>query len=129
VARGIEVGIDVELAAKAFAGLDVARQFFTAREAVELGELTPAARPLAFLRCWTRKEAYIKARGEGLQTPLDTFAVTLREEDPAELSWHATAGEAVRWTLVDLSDPDRGIAGALCHEAGATTSVRWIGPA
>jgi 4'-phosphopantetheinyl transferase len=115
MADGIELGVDVELAGAAYAGLDVARQFFARDELAALRALDPAARPLAFLRCWTRKEAYVKAHGDGLQISLDAFAVTLRAEDPVEIAWHESPGEAARWGLVDLSDTGDGIVGALCH--------------
>ena len=75
---GLEVGVDVELLDHARYGDDVAERFFSPQEVATLRGLAPAMRPDAFLRCWTRKEAFIKARGEGLSLPLDEFRRCLR---------------------------------------------------
>ncbi|MFL6333270.1 MAG: 4'-phosphopantetheinyl transferase family protein [Pyrinomonadaceae bacterium] len=84
-ARGCEVGLDVEFVREELAGMEIARQFFSKQEVDALGLLPPEARALAFFNCWTRKEAYIKARGEGLSHPLDRFAVSLAPGEPAAI--------------------------------------------
>jgi 4'-phosphopantetheinyl transferase len=115
------VGVDVEawrplpdLAALA------ARVFAPAERAV-LEALAPIDRPAAFFRCWTRKEAFIKATGQGLAQPLDGFIVSLGE--PARfLDIGGDAAALARWTLHDLH-PREGYAGALVVERAARAVV------
>lgn len=84
--REREVGIDVELIRPEFAGEEIARRYFSAREIEELGRLSADLRPEGFFLCWTRKEAYIKAKGDGLHISLDSFDVFLSPGRPAILS-------------------------------------------
>ena len=79
-APGFEVGVDVELLDHARRDDElVAERFFSPHGGRDARAPTDeAARPEAFLRCWTRKEAFIKARGEGLSLPLQDFDVDLR---------------------------------------------------
>jgi len=93
-----EIGVDVETVTAA--AEDVAARFFSASECAALAALPQAARAGGFFRCWTRKEAMVKALGEGLSMPLDSFDVTLAPEQPARLL--RLAGEpdaAERWSL------------------------------
>jgi 4'-phosphopantetheinyl transferase len=73
-ARSRELGIDLESIRTEFSGEDIAERHFSPRELDEWHRLTPESRTEAFFLCWTRKEAYVKARGEGLQIPLDSLA-------------------------------------------------------
>jgi 4'-phosphopantetheinyl transferase len=82
---GCEVGIDLE-AVRASADVDdVAARFFSRAEYEAYLALEPRDRPLGFFQCWTRKEAFIKALGDGLTHPLDRFAVSLGPETPAAI--------------------------------------------
>ena len=73
-----EVGIDVEHVRQLDDMDQIARRFFSVNEVASLEALPESARPsTAFFNCWTRKEAYVKARGEGLALPLDGFDVSL----------------------------------------------------
>ncbi len=87
---------------------NIADHFFCPEEAAELQSLTASERTRAFFTCWTRKEAYIKAIGDGVSAPLDSFRVTLRPNQPARfihLGHDTTAAAA--WTLHDLRfDPN-----------------------
>jgi 4'-phosphopantetheinyl transferase len=71
------VGVDVEANKANVAVEDIAQRFFSPAEVQALLSLPPDERAAGFLDCWTRKEAFIKARGDGLHFPLDAFAVTL----------------------------------------------------
>jgi 4'-phosphopantetheinyl transferase len=100
VAQGRAVGVDVERMRPDFAGEPMARRFFAPGEVAALLDLPEYMRELAFYRCWTRKEAYLKARGDGLSFPLDQFEVTLTPGEPARLlRVQGDEGEAARWHL------------------------------
>jgi len=86
IGREREVGIDVELIRPDFASEAIAKRYFSAKEIDELSKLPPELRTEGFFLCWTRKEAYIKAKGDGLQIPLDSFDVSLSPGRPATLS-------------------------------------------
>jgi len=114
-ATGCPVGIDLELLRPMAGAQDIAARFFCPEEAAEIGSLPPAERDRAFFRCWTRKEAYIKAIGDGLSAPLDGFRVTLRPNEPARLLHIAhDTDAAAAWTLDDLS-PAAGYLAALAY--------------
>jgi 4'-phosphopantetheinyl transferase len=124
VARGREVGVDVEQVAER-AWMEVARRFFSSREQSLLAELPDGARPEAFFRCWTRKEAYIKARGLGLHANLTAFDVSLAPGEPAALLRAADDPVGPEgWQLVDLA-PAPGYAGALAVEGDGWGVACW----
>jgi len=97
IARERNLGIDVEHVRAEFAGEDIARRYFSVREVSDLRTLPPEAKVEGFFHCWTRKEAYLKATGMGLQIPLDSFSVSLLPENPVlflggvEACWHLAA--------------------------------------
>ena len=111
----LELGIDVEQIRADFASEEIARRFFSALEVETFNALPEKERTAAFFRCWTRKEAYIKATGKGLSQSLDGFDVSLAPETPAELL-RVTDDEIGRWKLFDV-EVGEGYAGALALEA------------
>lgn len=116
VARGREVGIDLELIRCDLDVEQIATRFFSLQEIATLRALPTELRKYAFFLCWTRKEAYIKARGEGLSLPLDQFDVSLIPGEPAALlSTQADSDEALRWSLQELF-PAADYAAALAME-------------
>jgi 4'-phosphopantetheinyl transferase len=83
-ARDREVGIDLEGIRSDFAAEAIAERFFSSNEVAELRALPAELQAEGFCNCWTRKEAYVKARGEGLQIPLHSFDVALSPGSPAQ---------------------------------------------
>jgi len=112
VTRSGELGIDVERLRPAVDSQAIARRFFSPRETAALLALPPASRPRAFFACWTRKEAYIKAKGGGLTIPLASFDVSLTPGEPVALLRAADPDETRRWVLHEL-DPAPGFVAAL----------------
>ena len=116
VTRGREIGVDVERIRDDIDREPLAERFFSPVEVAALRSLPVALRREAFYRCWTRKEAFIKAIGKGLSLPLDRFDVTLTPGEPAALlATHYDPPEASRWSMCNLS-PGDGFAGALAIE-------------
>jgi 4'-phosphopantetheinyl transferase len=104
VAAGCELGIDAEREHEVPEMQQIAKQFFCAEEAAEVLELAPSERIGAFFRCWTRKEAYLKAIGSGFGEPLDGFRVTVLPDSPARiLHIRCDSSDAQKWTMHDLS--------------------------
>lgn len=100
---GCKVGVDIEQIRALHDMQSIADRFFCSDEATELMSLMANQRKLGFYLCWTRKEAYIKAMGDGLSARLDSFRVTLRPGQPAQLIHLADSGSsAEEWTLHDL---------------------------
>jgi 4'-phosphopantetheinyl transferase len=109
VANGQPVGVDVEYVRPIEP--EVAARHFSAVELAALNQLQGDAWVTGFYRCWTRKEAILKAEGVGLRRALDSFDVSLRTDEPAAL---LATREAFRypWKLHHLT-PATDIVGAL----------------
>jgi 4'-phosphopantetheinyl transferase len=112
-----EIGIDVEYLLRELKDAEaIAKRFFSAKESAEFLSLLPEERQLAFFRCWTRKEAYIKAIGDGLTYSLSNFDVTLTSEKEAKLLNVVTnPSEVDRWALKELN-PAKDYIGAIIVE-------------
>jgi 4'-phosphopantetheinyl transferase len=121
VTESTELGVDVEYIRADFATEDIARRFFSPREVEAFNALPNEQRVAAFFRCWSRKEAYIKAIGRGLSQPLDGFDVTLGPGEPAALL-RADEDDVSRWSMSDL-DVSEDYAAALVVE-GQISKVR-----
>lgn len=114
-AVGIELGVDVEQVRTFPDWLEIAARQFCAEEAKDLSALPETAREAAFFRCWTRKEAFVKATGEGFSLPIDRFRVTVCPDAAPALIWCADGTNPDDWNLHDLDLPP-GFAGALAYE-------------
>ena len=111
VTAGREVGIDVEHARTGLDPVELAGRFFTPGERAFIERHEPGQRPGAFLACWTRKEAWLKAAGVGMAGPLDLFDVSpalgqpiaaLRLGSPFNSDWIACEVEAGENSAVAL---------------------------
>jgi 4'-phosphopantetheinyl transferase len=118
LARGREVGVDVERIRKAFEGEEIAGRFFSRREIEEILSRPESDRNEAFFRCWTAKEAYVKALGEGLGLELNRFAVSNGPE-PAMVE-SDRPDEIGRWSFRRF-EPEPGYVGALAVEGNSPT--------
>ena len=97
--RGPEIGVDVEFLKPMPELEQIAERFFSASERAALRELPADQKREGFFNCWTRKEAYLKAVGEGLAAPLDSFDVTLIPGAPPRmLTLKGDAERARRWS-------------------------------
>lgn len=124
-AGGAEIGVDVEYEGRGIAGDDIAQRFFSTEEVAALRALPPADRTAGFFNCWTRKEAFVKATGEGIAYGLDRFAVSLAPGEPAKLlSTRTDPAEAARWTLCHI-DPGPGYVGAIAVEGSIGRLRCW----
>lgn len=124
-AVGREVGVDLEWIEPEFATMTLVRNLFAPEEVSALSSLRGDAFVQAFYRCWTRKEAYVKARGCGLSLPLTDFVVSVRaDDDPLLVVDRSIPDELARWRLVDVPG-FAGFAAALAFESetGVTLSL------
>lgn len=100
---GCLAGIDVEHIRPMESMQQIASRFFCREEAEELSATPREQQTSAFFRCWTRKEAYIKAVGEGLHAPLDRFRVSFKADLPARfIHIDGSAEQAAGWNLHDI---------------------------
>ncbi len=118
------VGVDLETAERTPDHGRLAARVLSARERATFDALPADQRRAAFLRVWTRKEAYLKATGEGLSFGLDKISVTLAPGDPPRIDHVEGRPDApARWRLHDLS-PGDGAHGALA--TGQAAAPRWF---
>ncbi|MGH7543772.1 MAG: 4'-phosphopantetheinyl transferase family protein [Gemmatimonadota bacterium] len=120
VTRGRAVGVDVERLRRGVPYDRLARRFFAPCEAEALRRVPTRLRPAAFFACWTRKEAWLKASGHGLErglpSALPRFAVSVEPRPTAlAITFPDRPEEGGRWSLVDVR-VGSGYAGALAVE-------------
>ena len=121
-----ELGVDVECQRDKPGNREIVNSYFSRNEQAEFEGLEPELQETAFYLGWTRKEAYIKARGEGLHANLKSFDVSLTPEKPFLL----TSEDANRWGLYSFC-PKPGFVAALVVE-GKNFKIRhweWEGRA
>jgi 4'-phosphopantetheinyl transferase len=100
--RGREVGVDVERRRPLQDLLSLARTSFSPAEYTTLCGVPPDAQTTAFFSCWSRKEAFIKATGEGV-SQLAEFDVSVRPGEPARLlRVRGDVSAQHRWSMHDL---------------------------
>jgi len=122
VARGREVGVDIEKIREDVETDRLAERFFSEAERLAIRHLAAEQRVPAFFRCWTCKEAFLKAQGVGLSRSLGSFDVEVNADRPARLlATRPIADEAHEWFLFDIEAPS-GYAAAVAGE-GAVTDI------
>jgi 4'-phosphopantetheinyl transferase len=104
IAHSREVGVDLERLEPEFATMGLARSLFAPEEVAALSSLSNNDFLVGFYRCWTRKEAYVKAKGLGLSLPLKSFVVSVAppNETPLLVADRNEIGEQTGWMLVDV---------------------------
>ncbi len=121
--RGHRIGVDIERRRSDFRADEIAERFFSPFERAALREVRGDRRHESFFRIWTRKEAYIKALGEGLSHPLHQFDVSL-DDTAALVATRPDASDAQRWQLENLTIAPEFIAAAAVELDGATEVTR-----
>jgi 4'-phosphopantetheinyl transferase len=125
IARRRELGIDVEQLGRNSDLQGIAHRFFSACEQEQLAKLSGEEKVHAFFRCWTRKEAYIKATGDGLAVPLTQFDVSLEAGSMnALLATRPDAAQAQNWDLREVP-AGAGYAGAICIQGQGCEVKDW----
>jgi 4'-phosphopantetheinyl transferase len=117
-ARGSEIGVDIEEVKPDFRGMEIASHFFSGEEIAGLAKLPPTVVNEAFFGCWTRKEAYVKARGKGLSIPLRSFTVSSSAKEQSLRDEKGTV-----WSCYAL-EPAQGFSGAVVA-AGENWKLRY----
>lgn len=128
VGRGRRIGIDLEQVRDMPDLGRLVERYFATSEQAEFQALSPQQRLEGFYRCWTRKEAFVKAEGRGLAFALDQFEVSLTPGEPARLlKVNGNPQEASLWRLFDLQ-PAEGFVGAAAAEGHNLhiTGWQWI---
>ena len=124
VASGRRVGVDVEKIREVEDLKEIAARHFSKSEYLTLHAIPEPLRTKSFFTCWTLKEAYLKARGDGLRLPLDTFDVAFApDERPRLLETRFDPADADRWHFHEL-DLGRAYVAALAIEAGAEPELK-----
>jgi 4'-phosphopantetheinyl transferase len=124
--KGHSIGVDVEALRPMPDALALADRFFSPSERQALHAVAAADRDVAFFSCWTRKEAYVKATGEGLTCDLESFDVSVAPGVPARLlRLFGSPAAAARWTVEALDVPT-GFIGAVAV-AASEIRVRNVG--
>lgn len=125
ITRDARIGVDIESVVAFPEMRTIATSHFSAAELRVVSAESPERLPGAFFRCWTRKEAYLKAIGTGLMTPLDAFDVRVSDDEAPALTRVAGDPDAPRrWSLVHLS-PCEGYVGAVAVECPSPVVQCW----
>ncbi|MFQ5660531.1 MAG: 4'-phosphopantetheinyl transferase family protein [Gammaproteobacteria bacterium] len=118
------IGIDIEKIRQNVDFNKLANRFFSVKEFKSLKRFQEQHLPRAFFACWTRKEAFVKALGDGISFGLSEFSVSVDpDEENVTLSTHWDPGEARKWTLVNIKTDTDYI--AACAFEGGKFEIRY----
>ena len=111
--RGVEIGVDVEMIREGPAEERIPERFFSPQEMEAIRALPAEQQREAFFRCWTRKEAFLKATGKGITFGLDQFSVSVAPGEPARvIETFYEPEEAASWSIYEV-EPGKLYLGAL----------------
>jgi 4'-phosphopantetheinyl transferase len=109
--------VDVEVIRPLTDMADLVRRFFAPAEVAAWEAVSPERQAEAFFCGWTRKEAFIKAIGDGLSYPLDRFVVSLHPDQPAQLlEIEGSPTAAQQWEMVSLRPFPQTVAAVVVEE-------------
>jgi 4'-phosphopantetheinyl transferase len=117
-----ELGADIERIRPL--EIEIADRFFSPREVEALRRLPSAEQPLAILRCWTRKEAIVKAMGKGLSHSLQSFDVSVAEDEPVVNRLAGDPDPTNNWQLADFTPTECYVGTIACRTGGISLAVR-----
>jgi 4'-phosphopantetheinyl transferase len=121
VTREVEVGVDIERISERIDYEAIAARFFSVREREALSRLPDRERIDAFFACWTRKEACLKAVGDGISGGLERFVVSIDPDEPARI---LASQAGVSLSILDVPFGS-GCRGALAVEGPPPQVVYW----
>jgi len=125
ICGGRRIGVDIEQVRPMKDLSAIAEGHFTPRECAFIFEQQPAEQERAFFRCWTRKEACVKAVGKGLSIALNSFDTLISNGCPGGLVESGRDSmDGAAWYLADL-DVTEGYAGAVAVESGIGRLMYW----
>ena len=125
ITRNRAVGIDIEDPSRTVDMQPIVRRNCSKQEQADLKSVPEELQQQAFFTCWTRKEAYIKARGDGLSAHLNQITVSLVPGEPARLiDTPEGKEEAARWTIKEIN-VGSGYVAALIAEGHNWTLRNW----
>ncbi len=125
IARKTELGVDLEYIRPLPDAEAIAKRFFSKAEYTTLLDIPRSRKIEAFFECWTRKEAYVKAVGDGLAAPLSEFDVSLAPELPARIvRIQGSPERAADWSLFGLR-PVENYVGALAVRGRGWNLMSW----
>jgi len=122
VSRTHQLGVDVEHVRPLKE--DIAERFFSQAEVTALRALPEDEQLEAFYRCWTRKEAVVKAIGEGLSRPLDSFDVTLDPQSARLLRMAGEQGGPSVWQMAHFAPAPEFQGAVACRTGGGALVVK-----
>lgn len=117
ITHNVSIGVDVEYREKTLDYLALAQRFFAKEEIESLLQLEPSEQRQGFFNCWTRKEAFIKAIGQGLHYSLKKFAVSLTPGQPAHIiRIEPELANGNQWTLCGFEPQSDYVAAFACQQ-------------
>lgn len=127
VTAGRQIGVDIEwLDRRLTTFRELAQRYFAPEENAALERLPPSEQWPAFFRCWTRKEAMLKATGTGLTFPLNRLVVTLSATDCRLESYDGDPFAAAAWTLSSLAPPSGYVAALALEGTPGGLDETWL---